>query len=405
MTNNASTDVLIVGSGLAGLRACQLLSAAGLAVTVVDQSDGPGGRVRSHLVDGFILDEGFQLINPSYPELRASGVLPALDLRPTDPVIRYVETHGYHDLVDPRFAPWRAASALRHPQLSLRDALRIARLFTNARLRSVESLTRGADFATADGLRAEGLSENVINGVLQPFLRGTVLDEALETSWHYTQLLIKSFVSGRPGTPAGGAQVLSNALLATSPGATVCFNTPVHAVTATSVTTDAGVLNARAVIVATDGTNAAELVGGEAPLWRTQTAYWCSVPALSNSGQFRIDAVRGLWNMLDISAAAPERSPAGRSLIVASAVGDVDDPSLLRDVARLYDLDVRDVVVLERQVITQALPVIQRPLDLHQPVTRGGVVVAGDYLSTPSIQGAMVSGRRAARAVLTDLSG
>jgi len=46
------------------------------------------------------------------------------------------------------------------------------------------------------------------------------------------------------------------------------------------------------------------------------------------------------------------------------------------------------------------------PLDVRQPVRLGeGVYVAGDYRDTASQQGALVSGRRAATAVLHDLQG
>jgi hypothetical protein len=44
------------------------------------------------------------------------------------------------------------------------------------------------------------------------------------------------------------------------------------------------------------------------------------------------------------------------------------------------------------------------PLDMRRPVrTPSGAYVAGDHRDTSSIQGALVSGRRAADAVLEDL--
>jgi hypothetical protein len=46
------------------------------------------------------------------------------------------------------------------------------------------------------------------------------------------------------------------------------------------------------------------------------------------------------------------------------------------------------------------------PLDLRQPVALGdGLYVAGDHRDTASIQGAIVSGRRAAAAVLGAVGG
>ena len=74
-------DVIVVGAGLAGLRAAGVLEARGLSVVILEKRATVGGRMASHRVDGFVLDEGFQLINPAYPELIATGVLDDFDLR------------------------------------------------------------------------------------------------------------------------------------------------------------------------------------------------------------------------------------------------------------------------------------------------------------------------------------
>jgi predicted NAD/FAD-dependent oxidoreductase len=44
------------------------------------------------------------------------------------------------------------------------------------------------------------------------------------------------------------------------------------------------------------------------------------------------------------------------------------------------------------------------PHPLRRPVRTAGVYVCGDHQDTSSIQGALVSGRRAAEAVLVDLA-
>ncbi|MDT7711026.1 MAG: hypothetical protein QOG20_6633, partial [Pseudonocardiales bacterium] len=64
-----SHDVIVVGAGLAGLRAAQLLGRRGLDVALLDSADRPGGRIATDVVDGFRLDRGFQVLNTSYPAL------------------------------------------------------------------------------------------------------------------------------------------------------------------------------------------------------------------------------------------------------------------------------------------------------------------------------------------------
>ena len=95
-------DVVVAGAGLAGLRAAQLLCRRGLDVVVLDAADRPGGRVATDVVDGFRCDRGFQVLNTSYPALRAATDLDALDLRAFTPAAAVRGTDGLHTYGDPR---------------------------------------------------------------------------------------------------------------------------------------------------------------------------------------------------------------------------------------------------------------------------------------------------------------
>jgi predicted NAD/FAD-dependent oxidoreductase len=81
---------------------------------------------------------------------------------------------------------------------------------------------------------------------------------------------------------------------------------------------------------------------------------------------------------------------------------EFDDAASLY-VARLYDVATTEVDLVQRTVVARALPKFLGPLNLTRNQRRGDLVLAGDYLQTPSIQGALVSGRRAAHAVLSTL--
>ncbi len=66
----ADADVVIVSAGLAGLSAAVHLHRAEVATTVCEPAEDVGGRVRTDRRDGFLLDRGFQVLLPAYPELR-----------------------------------------------------------------------------------------------------------------------------------------------------------------------------------------------------------------------------------------------------------------------------------------------------------------------------------------------
>ena len=71
-----TSDVIIVGAGLAGLSCARALRAAGVACRILEASDAPGGRMRTDQVDGFQLDRGFQVLLTGSPECRAQLDLP-----------------------------------------------------------------------------------------------------------------------------------------------------------------------------------------------------------------------------------------------------------------------------------------------------------------------------------------
>lgn len=81
-------DVVVVGAGLAGLRCARRLGAAGLEVVLVERSDRVGGRVRTDVVDGHLVDHGFQLLDPAYPAVRRWVDVPALALSPLPAGVR-----------------------------------------------------------------------------------------------------------------------------------------------------------------------------------------------------------------------------------------------------------------------------------------------------------------------------
>ena len=75
-------DVVIVGGGLAGLCAAKKLTEAGVDFLLLEASDAVGGRLRTDVVDGYLLDRGFAIFLTGYPEAQKQLDYDDLDLRP-----------------------------------------------------------------------------------------------------------------------------------------------------------------------------------------------------------------------------------------------------------------------------------------------------------------------------------
>jgi hypothetical protein len=115
-------------------------------------------------------------------------------------------------------------------------------------------------------------------------------------------------------------------------------------------------------------------------------------------------------NTAVISAAAPSYAPAGQHLIAASALlgaaGAAPPESLTRrHAADIMGADSGSWKLLTRSTIQRALPAQPAPLRVRRPVAVGdGLWWCGDHRDTASIQGALVSGRRAAEQILRNRS-
>ena len=76
---SGTKTVIICGAGWAGMHAAQILQRAGYKVKVLERENHPGGRVVTENLDGFLIDYGFQVINPAYAELKESRALVGMD--------------------------------------------------------------------------------------------------------------------------------------------------------------------------------------------------------------------------------------------------------------------------------------------------------------------------------------
>ncbi len=399
----------MVGAGLAGLACAQRLTRAGVDVVVLEASDAVGGRVRTDVVDGFRCDRGFQLLNPAYPVLKHVIERAALDLRPFAAGVRVATGSGHGVLADPRREPTLLAQTLTAGIGSLADKIRFARWAATSLL-PVRSLLRRPDRTLAESLDRAGLTGPLRTGVVEPFLAGVLADWSQTTSANFTALLLRSFLLGSPAIPSLGMGRLPELVAASLPAGTVRLNTPVRSVSATGVVTEAGEsLPARAVVVTTDPATAGALTGQPAPAMKSLTTFWhTAAEPPTDRPLLHVDADRRgpVVNTAVMTTVAPSYAPAGRPLIATTVVG-ADGSAEAERAARthaglIYGVDATRWELITTHVVTAALPVQPPPLDARRPVTLpDGLFWAGDHRDTASIQGALVSGRRAATAVLT----
>jgi phytoene dehydrogenase-like protein len=406
----ARADVVIVGAGLAGLAAAKALTARGLGVCVLEASDAVGGRARTDRVNGLLLDRAFQLLNAAYPEVGRVLDVGALDLQPFAAGV--VVAHGGRRavLADPRRAPQHALSSLAAPG-SLREKLAFARWAAEVGYGSTRRIKAADDEPLAATLNRRGIDGRVRRSVVEPFLAGVLAEDGQESSRRFVELLVRSFVRGTPALPARGIRAMPDQLAAGLPAGSVQLGVRATTVTAGSVGTDAGVISARAVVVAADPRTTVGLTGLPTVVMRSLTTFYhLAEHPPTSSRMLHLDGDRRgpVVNTAVVSNVAPSYA-GGTGALIASTVLGVRDDAVTEQAVRaqlrlIYGHDPRRWQLVATYPIAGALPAMLPPLRLRQPVALGdGLFVAGDHRDTASIQGALVSGRRAAEAVALHL--
>lgn len=405
-------DVVIVGAGLAGLCAARSTIGAGLQTVVLEADDGVGGRVRTDLVDGFLLDRGFQILLTGYPDVQGALDLDALDLRRFDPASCVWTGRRLERVADPLRQPSALLDTLRADVGSLADKVRIGLLRQRLVRTPAVRLLQRPDRSTAEALARAGFSEKMVRRFFRPLLGGIQLDPDLDSSSRMYEIIFRTLALGDAGVPGQGMQAIPDQLHAALPTGTVRLSSPVDRIDATAaVLGDGSRVRGRAIVVATEAPAAARLIGTPDPGSKSVSALWfASDEAPVRGRSIVLDGTgRGpVFNLAVMSEVAPSYAPAGRSLVVAACPGDTG-PALEADartqLSGWFGGEVDGWELLRVDRIAHGQPRSPAPFSPKKRVSLGaGRFVAGDHRDTPSIQGAMFSGRRCGDAVVASLT-
>ncbi len=415
-TSNRTDQVIVVGAGLAGLACAVHLHRRGLPCLVLEASDDVGGRARTDVEQGFLLDRGFQVLLTAYPEAQSMLDLRALELGQFSPGALVRFDGRFHRLADPFRQFSTALRSVANPVGSLADKLRVLKLRRAACAGSLEGIFLRPECSTAEHLHRAGLSPAMVERFFRPFLGGIFLDRDLATSSRMFEFVFRMFSQGTVTIPATGMQSVARQLAALLPDGTVRLSAEVLAVDAGEVVLASGeAVAASSIVVATDGTNAARLLNQrvEEPEWTAVDCLYYAAdrapieePVLVLNG----DGEGPINNLCVPSQVAAGYSPGQQSLVSVSVLGSVPgvpvEPAVRRQLIDWFGSSVEQWKHLRTYRIRHALPCqpvgwlqpYQRPTSVHE-----GLFVCGDHIETASIQGALSSGRRAAAAVIDRL--
>jgi hypothetical protein len=407
--------IVVVGAGVAGLTAALHLARSGAEVTVVEASDDVGGRVRTDVVDGFQLDRGFQVLNTAYPEVARVLDFSRLQLNDFQAGAAVYLDGRLRTVSNPLRQPAGLASTALAPVGSLVDKALLGAFSSACALAPPRWLARQPEGTAREVLASAGLSGPIVERFLRPLLSGVLFDEDLEGSGRYMRMVWRCLVLGRTSLPANGMGAVPSTLAEIVGRENILLGEAVARVRPDGVTLAGGRhLPARAVVVATGPSAARQLVPGlaEIPMRAVTTFYHVAPePPLTRPVLVLDGDQLAVLSSVVLTEVAPSYGPGPGSgaLVSTSVLGLATGTSTERLVrARLGDLyrcRTSSWGHLATYAIPEAVPVLGPGQGFRQPVRlAGGLYICGDHRDTPSLQGAMVSGRRAAEAVVSDLA-
>lgn len=413
-TPSLNPEVIIVGAGLSGLACAVHLKKAHVPFVMLESAEAVGGRVRTDVVDGFRLDRGFQVLLTAYPEAQRMLNYEALELKPFFAGADVFRGGRFHRVADPTRHLWQALYNYSNEMGNFHDKWFI--MLLRKQLETLHSVPRTTDEATTEHLlKAYGFSKKMIDRFFRAFFGGIFLERELRTSARMFQFILAMMNEGESAIPRLGMQAIPDQLAAQLPKESILLKAAVSSVAPNKVVLAKGeTMTARHIVLAVDETAAGRLLHGETEKQNPQRAVTCMYFTTDDKSLTRDPIVfldgegRGpVNNAAILSNVSSDYAPKGQRLISASVLGAPDSAaleSIVRDqLTDWYGSSVKNWHHLRTSTIANAQPESRQMHVGDEPgetIIAPGLYRCGDYVQDVSINGALISGRRAAEAIL-----
>jgi phytoene dehydrogenase-like protein len=381
--------ILIVGGGIAGLQAANILHQNNTDFILFEKQASLGGRVSSTKKDGFILDRGFQVLQTSYPEVQRSLDLSKLQLHFFESGAKMKDQAFFN----PLRRPFDLVSS---DIITFKDAYSLAKIWF--RLQGDVPAIDGNKQTTQELIESYSFSDRFKTEFLIPFFQGVFLQEKLTQPASLFFYYLQQFLYGNAAIPTGGMQAIPDQMASYLPTDKIKLNQEIIAISAKSITLKSGeIIEGDAVILAVDLPIAAKILGLQTPeTLASKTVYFSAKKTEKEPALLRLVGEHHLLHFTCLTNVNPELAPKGKALYSATSLQGSSEKEVKE--------------ALEKQLPGIKLTLIQsfdishslQKVDTYEAVKKAakGIILAGDYLEFPSLQGALLSGRKAAEEIL-----
>ena len=403
----------IIGAGVSGLIAAQILENYGYHPTIIEASSAVGGRVKSDVVKGYSLDRGFQVLLTSYPAAKKYLDYDGLALQKLLPGATIFKNGKAQTIGD----PLRKLSLL-FPTLlssigSLADKVNILKLNARLKKKKIPAIFKTEEKTTLQYLKDFGFSNEIITDFFKPFFSGIFLEPNLETSSRMFEFVYKMFGEGLAVIPKNGIQAIPNQLKNKLRQTEIRLNTAVKQVKNNLIILEDGEeIKSDFTIVATEASALISNLKNQDTQWKScDTLYFeCEKRAINKPLIGLISDENALINNIFYPTSVATNALGNKEILSVTIVKkhDLNEAELIAKTTA--DLNtfcgIFDLRFLKRYQIKKALPQlsnIQYELSSTETQLNSSLFLAGDQLLNASLNAAMIAGERAAMGVIKTL--
>jgi phytoene dehydrogenase-like protein len=406
--------ITIIGAGISGLTAAVYLHKKGFKIIILEASDRAGGRIKTDIVDGFRLDQGFQVLLTEYPETKALLDYEKLNLKRFLPGATVLYEEGQFEIADPFRRPSALFSTIFAPVGTLKDKINTFFLKNKLVKIAVQNVFKQPETDTISQLKKYGFSNKMIDRFYKPFFSGIFLENDLKTSSNMFDFVMKMFSEGDAAIPALGMEEIPKQLVTMLPVDSIKYNVKVKAIQDNKITCEDGqIFETDKIIIATEATGVASqyISKNKQKFHQVTNVYFEAKVATTKKAVVTLNAsankkwVNNLTVMTNISK---KYAPENKVLIAVSFNGipTIDDETLAENMKTelkyWYKNQVDDWKMIKTYRINYALPnqehvqndVLNTDLQLNE-----NLFICGDHLINGSINAAMKSGRLVAELI------
>lgn len=390
----------IVGAGLAGLGCALELRKCGHDVHIFEEEEQAGGRVRSDEQDGFILDHGFQIYLSGYEKGQYFLDYKKLGLKAFSPGALVWKEGVFHLFSDPLRRPKHFLSTLMSPVANLRDKLLMLKLRSVA---SDEEHFTSSNMSTIDFLKSFGFSYKVIESFFRPFFSGVFLTYDLQVDHHYFLYLFNKFGTSLATLPEKGMQAIPDYMVAELGKEHISLGAQVESVSEKEIVLKTGECHSfDHVVIAMGEHEYKKMIGddSETPYFGVTTHYYKTRSKAFAKKYLFLNSREGriVNHVACLSRAQKSYAPKGEYLFSVNCLElmeNKESEQVRNDLSKLFGPH-----EIEKWEWIKAYPI---KYALNQQTAFGalgqqkeGPFMCGDYLESPSIQGALSSGFKVA---------